>query len=155
VSSLGADYLASPLENNRQNLEKTIDPSYRHRVFITVFAWPPLFRVRADLGGLYNFGPFSDSQDEGFRLATGKEGTLVYPQQPFSIIDKIPFLREAGFSRFILDLCGSPGPSSGSSLKKVQYRNLMKSAQNAVPLAGASRFNWKDGFYKQESQGGD
>jgi putative protease len=151
VSSLGAGYLVSPLENNRQNLEKTIDPSYRHRIFITVFAWPPLFRIRASLGGLYNFGCFFDSQDEEFRLAAEEKGALVYPQRPFSIVDKIPFLREAGFSRFILDLCGSPGTSSGPSIKKIQYRNLMKSAKNAVPLSGASRFNWKDGFYKQES----
>jgi hypothetical protein len=26
----------------------------------------------------------------------------------------------------------------------------MKAAQNAVPIPGASRFNWKDGFYKQD-----
>jgi putative protease len=149
VSSLGADYLVSPLENNRQNLEKTIDGAYRHRVFVTVFAWPPLFRIRADLGKLYNFGSFSDSQDEEFRLVSGEEGAMVYPWRPFSIVDKIPFLREAGFSRFILDLCGSPG-TSGPSLKKVQYRDLMKSAQNALPIPGASRFNWKDGFYKQD-----
>ncbi|MDR2747569.1 MAG: U32 family peptidase [Treponema sp.] len=151
VTSLGAGYLVSPLENNRQNLEKTIDPSYRHRVFITVFARPPLFRIRSSLGNLYNFDRFFDSQEEEFRLSSGEEGTLVYPQQPFSIVDKIPFLREAGFNRFILDLCGSSGVSSGPSLKKVQYRNLMKSAQNGLPLAGTSRFNWKDGFYKQET----
>jgi putative protease len=149
VSSLGAGYLASPLENNRQNLERTIDASYRHRVFVTVFAWPALFRIRADLRAFYDFGPFSDSQDEEFRLASGEEGTFVYPQRPFSIVDKLPFLREAGFSRFILDLCGGLG-NSGFSLKKNQYRDLMKSAQNAQPLAGAGRFNWKDGFYKQE-----
>jgi putative protease len=147
VSSMGAGYLVSPLENNRQNLERTIDPSYRQRVFITVFAWPALFRIRAGLGGLYDFGPFSDSQDEEFRLAAGEEGSSVYPRQPFSIVDKLPFLREAGFSRFILDLRGGLG-NSGSSLKKNQYRDLMKAAQNALPLAGASRFNWKDGFYE-------
>jgi putative protease len=147
VSSLGADYLVSPLENNRQNLEKTIDGAYRHRVFITVFAWPPLFRIRAAPD--YEFGSFSDNQGEEFRLASGEEGARVYPRRPFSIVDKIPFLREAGFSRFILDLCGGPG-TPGLSLKKTQYRDLMKSAQNALPIPGASRFNWKDGFYKQE-----
>jgi putative protease len=147
VSSMGAGYLVSPLENNRQNLERTIDPSYRQRVFITVFAWPALFRIRAGLGSLYDFGPFFDSQDEEFRLAAGEEGSSVYPRQPFSIVDKLPFLREAGFSRFILDLRGGLG-NSGSSLKKNQYRDLMKAAQNALPLAGTSRFNWKDGFYE-------
>jgi putative protease len=149
VASLGAGYLVSPLENNRQNLEKTIESPYRPRVFITIFAWPPLFRIRARLGDLYDFGPFSDSQEEEFRLTSAEEGALVYPRRPFSIVDKLPFLREAGFSRFILDLCGSPG-ASGSSFKKAQYRDLMKSAENALPIPGASRFNWKDGFYKQE-----
>jgi putative protease len=149
VFSQGALYIVSPLENNRQNLEKTIDPQYRHRAFVTVFAWPALFRIRADLGKLYDFGPFSDSQEEEFLLASGEEGTRVYPRRPFYIVDKLPFLREAGFSRFILDLTGSPG-NPGSTLKKAQYRDLMKLAQNATPLAGVSRFNWKDGFYKQE-----
>ncbi|MDR1971061.1 MAG: U32 family peptidase [Treponema sp.] len=147
VASLGAGYFVSPLENNRQNLEKTMDPSCRSRVFITVFAWPALFRIRSNLGKIYDFGRFSGSRDEEFRLAAGEGGSLVYPERPFSIMDKIPFLREAGFSRFILDLSGSPG----SSLKKNQYRDLMKSAQDGAILAGVNRFNWKDGFYRQEN----
>jgi putative protease len=141
VSSLGADNFVSPLENNRQNLEKTLSPGRRSLCFVTIFAWPALFRVRADLGGIYSFKGFADSRGEGFHLSTGKEGSVVYPERPFSIVDKIPFLREAGFRRFILDLSGRP-------LKKAGYRDLMKSVENAAPLPGASRFNWKDGFYQ-------
>jgi putative protease len=143
VSSLGADNFVSPLENNRQNLEKTLSPDRRSLCFVTIFAWPALFRIRADLGGIYGFKGFADSRGEEFRLSTGKEGSVVYPGRPFSIVDKIPFLREAGFSRFILDLSGPP-------LKKTVYRNLMKSVQNAVPLPETSRFNWKNGFYQAE-----
>jgi putative protease len=143
VSSLGADNFVSPLENNRQNLEKTLSPSRRSLCFVTIFARPALFRIRADLGGIYGFKGFTDSREEEFRLSTGREGSLVYPERPFSIVDKIPFLREAGFSRFILDLSGSP-------LKKAGYRSLMKSVQNAVPLPETSRFNWKNGFYQTE-----
>ncbi|MDR3191632.1 MAG: U32 family peptidase [Treponema sp.] len=143
VSSLGTEYFVSPLENNRQNLEKTLSPGRRSLCFVTVFAWPALFRVRADLGGIYGFKGFTDSRGEEFRLSSGKEGSVVYPERPFSIVDKIPFLREAGFSRFILDLSGPP-------LKKAGYRNLMKSVQNAVPLPDTSRFNWKNGFYQAE-----
>jgi putative protease len=149
VSALGADYLVSPLENNRQNLEKTIDPSNRSRVFITIFAWPALFRIRANLEKVYSFTRFSDNRGEEFRLAAGEEGSRVYPEQPFSIVDKVPFLREAGFSRFILDLSGGPGGKSGPAIKKNQYRDLMKSAHEAVPLPDVSRFNWKDGFYQE------
>jgi putative protease len=149
VSSLGADFFVCPLENNRQNLEKTIDTQYRSRVFITIFAWPALFRIRENLSGVYDFARFSGGRDEEFRLAAGEGGTCVYPERPFSIVDKIPFLREAGFGRFILDLSGGPGGKSGPSIKKNQYRDLMQSARNAVPLPDISRFNWKDGFYQE------
>jgi putative protease len=145
VSSLGADNFVSPLENNRQNLEKTVSPRRRSFCFVPVFAWPALFRIRADLSGVYGFKDFSDSRGEGFRLSTGNEGSTVYPQRPFSIVDKIPFLTEAGFGRFILDLSGQP-------MKKAEYRDLMKSVKNAAPLPDISRFNWKNGFYQTEAR---
>jgi putative protease len=143
VSDLGADNFISPLENNRQNLEKTVSPGRRVLTFITVFAYPALFRIRADLSKVYGFKDFSDSREEQFRLVSGPDGSMVYPEKPFSIVDKIPFLREAGFSRFILDLSGPP-------LKKTDYRNIVKSAKDALPLPDISRFNWKDGFYQVE-----
>jgi putative protease len=148
LSSLGADNFVSPLENNRQNLEKSLSPGRRSLCFVTVFAWPALFRIRADLGGIYGFKDFTDSRGEAFRLSAGKEGSAVYPGRPFSIVDKIPFLQEAGFSRFILDLSGQP-------LKKTAYRDLMKSVRNAAPLPETSRFNWKDGFYQPEDRPGE
>jgi putative protease len=152
VSALGADYFVSPLENNRQNLEKTIDPYNRSRIFITIFSWPALFRIRQNLERTYDFTRFFDNRGEEFRLAAGEGGSRVYPERPFSIVDKVPFLREAGFGRFILDLSGSPCGKSGPTIKKNHYRDIMKSAQNAVPLPDISRFNWKDGFYQEEEQ---
>ncbi|GHV37318.1 peptidase U32 [Spirochaetia bacterium] len=145
VSDLGADNFISPLENNRQNLEKTVREGRRVLTFITVFAYPALFRIRADLSRVYGFKDFSDSREERFRLISGPDGSMVYPEKPFSIVDKIPFLREAGFSRFILDLSGPP-------LKKTDYRDIVKSAKDAVPLPDISRFNWKDGFYQAEGE---
>ncbi|MDR2617479.1 MAG: U32 family peptidase [Treponema sp.] len=149
--SNGADYFVSPLENNRQNLERTIPQEgsrgfRRSQVFITLYSRPSLFRIRADLGGIYNFHRFSDARDGDFRLSTGPQGSLVYPEEPFYIADKIPFLKEAGFSRFILDF-------SAGSLKKGEYRDLMEAVRNALPLKGSGRFNWKDGFYKTEETG--
>jgi len=67
--------------------------------------------------------------------------TLVYPWEPFSIVDKTPFLREAGFSRFILDFSSGP-------LKKTEYKEIMEMADRAAPIPGASRFNWKNGFFQ-------
>jgi len=148
VSSSGADAFISPLENNRQNLEKTIGSQKKLRklFFITVFAWPPLFNVRADLSHTLDLNSFADNKDEEFLLSTSREGTKVYPRKYFSIIDKIKFLKEAGFGRFIIDL-------TGTVLKKSNYKDLMRSVNenaegNLQPLPNSSRFNWKDGFYK-------
>jgi putative protease len=147
VADQGISHIVSPLENNRQNLERTIDPSRRASVFITVISYPALFRLRSDLGGIYQFGDFSDSRDEKFRLVSESGGSRVYPEQPFSIVDKIPFLQEAGFSRFIVDLAGA------APLKKPVYKNIMNAVKNALPLPGTVRFNWKDGFYQDQEPG--
>ena len=170
ISSLGVDGFVSPLENNRQNLEKTIGMKVRRKeeknqqfkkgktssrmeqpaalqskYFITVFSYPPLFNIRADVKNVLDLKSFSDNTDENFNLVTGDEGSRVYPEKYFSIIDKIPFLKEAGFKRFIIDLKGQP-------LKKTNYRDLMRtlnenSGLTIQPLPCSSRFNWKDGFY--------
>jgi putative protease len=143
VTTLGLEHFVSPLENNRQNLERTVDASRRSLAFVPVFAYPALFRIRASLGGLYDFDAFSDSHDEAFRLSASDEGSLVVPERPCSLVDKIPFLKEAGFGRFIIDF-------SGTTLKKAAYRDVMRAAQDAMPLPHTSRFNWKDGFYQQQ-----
>jgi putative protease len=151
IASLGMENLISPLENNRQNLERTFSPDRRPWAFVTVFAYPALFRIRSDLGELYDFERFWDSRGEAFRLIhsggtkgrTGGSGSLVIPEQPFSIVDKTPFLREAGFGRFILDFSGPP-------LKKKDYKDIMDAALSASPLPHTVRFNWKDGFYSGE-----
>ena len=149
AASLGADGFVSPLENNRQNLERTLGTdnrqSLRDRVFVPIFAWPPLFHIRADLGKQYDFKMFSDSREEKFLLANGSEGSRVFPAKPFSITDKISFLQDAGFRRFIVDLSGLP-------LKKADYKDLMRAIDNGIPLPRMSRFNWKDGFFSEEPQ---
>jgi len=148
ISSLGADGFIPPLENNRQNLERTLgqDKKLRHMFFITVFAWPPLFNIRADIGSVLKFSSFADNMNENFLLVKEKDNVPaahVYPEKYFSIIDKIPFLKEAGFSRFIIDLrC--------PALKKSNYKDLMKAVNECSPLPGSNRFNWKDGFYKSK-----
>jgi putative protease len=160
----GVDGFVSPLENNRQNLERTINQcrilgeknrnsenkggkkrqsALHSKFFIPVFSWPALFNIKADVSSVLNFDTFADNRDENFFMVTGREGSRVYPNKYFSIIDKIPFLKEAGFSRFIIDL------SADSSLKKSTYRDLMRSIKENTPLPNSSRFNWKNGFYQK------
>ncbi|MDR2739478.1 MAG: U32 family peptidase [Treponema sp.] len=143
ISGMGVDSLISPLENNRQNWEKTVEQNRRSQAFLTVFAYPALFRIRADLGPVYDFSNFQDSRGESFRLISERDGSRVYPEKPFAIVDKIPFLQEAGFRRFILDFSGPP-------LKKKDYKDIMNAVKNGSPLPNAVRFNWKDGFFTQE-----
>jgi len=154
VLSLGVDGFVSPLENNRQNLERTLEEishktgrqkansALRSMAFVPVFAWPSLFHIRSDLGQVYDFNSFTDGRGENFSIVTSPEGSQVYPAAPFSITDKIPFLKEAGFSRFIIDLSGPP-------LKKAFYRDLMRAINDGTPIGGGTRFNWKDGFYQK------
>jgi putative protease len=151
---LGAGCVVSPLENNRQNLEKTW-PGGRERVFVTLFSWPSLFRIRANLGSAYRFREFSGGTGEKFFLVPGTPSaldtgeTIVIPEKPFSIVDKRPFLEKAGFRRFIVDFSGGTG-SGSFPLKKHEYREVMTAVLEGRPLAGTVRFNWKNGFYQEK-----
>jgi putative protease len=144
VLSLGSVAFITPLENNRQNPERTVDTGCRSLAIVTVFSRPALFRVRASLEKHYGFGLFEDSRGEQFRLLDDEGGgSRVLPVKPFSIVDKRPFLEEAGFRRFIVDLSGPP-------VKKKDYKSIMTALYNAAPLPGITRFNWKNGFYAME-----
>jgi putative protease len=140
VNALGLSNVITPLENNRQNLDRTVDGRRRAGTFVTVFAYAALFRIRGNLSSMYDFSDFSDGRGENFQLITGDDGSLVVPEKPFSIVDKIPFLKEAGFSKFIIDF-------SGPQLKKRDYKDVVEAAKTGSPLPFTTRFNWKDGFY--------
>jgi putative protease len=140
VNEFGTAVVVTPLENSRQNLDKTVEAPQRKGTAVTVFAYPALFRIRADLSSIYDFSDFTDGRGETFTLLPSPEGSLVVPSKPFSIVDKIPFLKEAGFGKFILDF-------TGPALKKRDYKDVMDAAKAGAPLPNTQRFNWKDGFY--------
>ncbi|MDR0389747.1 MAG: U32 family peptidase, partial [Spirochaetaceae bacterium] len=143
LSELGFDYFVSPFENNRQNLEKTVEANRRRALFVPVFAYPALFRIRSDLSSFYTFRNFEDNRGEGFELVNRREGSIVIPERPFSLVDKIPFLEASGFKRFILDF-------RGRRLRKKDYKEIMDALRNQRPLSNTSRFNWKNGFFSQD-----
>ncbi len=144
LADLGIDDIITPLENNRQNLERTIPNDRRSGVFVNIFAYPALFRIRADLGTLYDFHSFKDSRGENFTLINNQDdGSIIIPEKAYSIVDKAAFLKEAGFRRFILDF-------SGPRLRKKDYKDVMTALKNGQPLPGTGRFNWRDGFYSDK-----
>lgn len=137
------DAFVTPLENSRQNLEATFEPEQRSRVLVNLFAYPSLFRMRFKLPETYRFTYFSDKEDMVFKAISTENGSFVMPDVPFSIVDKLPFIKTAGFSRFLLDF-------SKTQVRKNQLKQVLSALYKQIPLPDTSRFNWKDGFYSPE-----
>jgi putative protease len=146
----GLSLVSCPLEGNKRNLLASFGPELAKRAMVTVYGKPALFRMRADLSAAHGFGSFRDSQGLEFGLAPdGSGGSIAYPERPFSITDRIEFLRGKGFKRFVCDFSqGFPG--------KAEYKSVMRAAMNFAAVPGAGRFNWKDGFFEEsEPEGRD
>lgn len=139
----GLQSLVCPIEISRDTLEASIDAHYRSQVFVTVFAYPALFRMRFKLPESYDFDFFQDRQGGVFRALSTKEGSYVVPLVPFSIADKGAMLNKIGFTRHIIDI-------SRSSIRRQDFRAVMDSYRKGKILPEISRFNWKDGFYDPE-----
>ena len=137
------DVFVSPYENSRQNLEATYEKNQRSRVLVPIFAYPALFRMRFKLPASYDFTFFSDKEGGVFKALSTEDGSFVTPEKPFSILDKSTFLKNAGFTHFLIDF-------SKTQVKKGTLRQLMKSFYKGEVLPDISRFNWKDGFYSPE-----
>ncbi|AEE16002.1 peptidase U32 family protein [Treponema brennaborense] len=132
-----------PYENSRRNLEATFDGAQRSRVLIPVFAYPALFRMRFKLPASYDFTFFNDKEGMTFKALSTPDGAFVMPDNPFSIIDKIQFLKNAGFTRYLIDF-------SKTSVHKKHLKQILTAMYRAQVLPDTSRFNWKDGFYSPE-----
>ncbi len=133
----------TPLENSERNLEETFSAKLRQRVMVSLFAYPALFRVRFRLPKSYDFNYFHDKEGEVFKFASSADGTVVMPEKPFSIVDKMPALSKKGFSRFLIDY-------SHTKVRKGDLRIIIGSMLKGQLLPETSRFNWKDGFYNPE-----
>jgi len=132
--------VVSPYENSKDNLYEAIDSSWRQNVFVTVFAYPPLFRMRFELPESYGSSVFSDRQSGQFFSVSGPGGSFVLPSVPFSIIDRAVSLNHAGFTRHVLDI-------SRARLQKKEFRAIIEAYHKGNPLPESTRFNWKDGFF--------
>ena len=134
----------TPLENSERNLERTFQtPAERERVLLSIFAYPALFRMRFKLPSDYDFTYFSDKENMNFKVNSTPDGSFVMPELPFSILDKMNTLKTKGWKRQLIDF-------SKTKVLKGDVRNMMSLIQNHEIVQGASRFNWKDGFYNPE-----
>ncbi len=129
-----------PYENSRRNLEQTYDNNVRSRVLVPVFAYPALFRMRFKLPGDYDFTYFEDKEGSVFKVNSTADGSFVMPEGPFSIVDKVGFMKNAGFKKVLIDF-------SKTKVNRSQIKAISTSMMKSQPLPEISRFNWKDGFY--------
>jgi len=148
IQEIGPASLVMPLEIAKQDLLRVAEGANLSLSFVTIFAYPALFRMRARLASLHGFGNFSSKEGEPYILKDGASGSVVVPGEPYSITDRRSFLEEAGFRRFIAAF-------SYVDLKKQLYREVMKAARESTVLQGTGRFNWKDGFWSPEPAGKD
>lgn len=133
----------TPIENSFNNLKATWEPNVRSRVMVTVYAYPALFRMRFRLPESYDFMYFQDKEEKIFKVNSNVDGTVVMPEAPFSIADKVDKIKSEGFGRILIDL--SRTKVTRQELKAIETAMIKKQ-----PIPECSRFNWKEGFYSPE-----
>jgi putative protease len=138
-------YLIPPQEISKQNLMRLAQELPPRTLMPITFSYPHLFKIRGDLAQKYGPTSFVDRDGSSYKLNGRRDYTILSPDKPFSIIDRVPFLKKEGFDKFILDL-------SCANTTKGMFRDIAKAAANALPLDDSSRFNWKDGFYNDEEK---
>ena len=140
----GLSFFQMPYENSETNLGNTFSSgAEKSRVLLPVFAYPTLFRMRFKLPGDYDFTYFSDKEDMVFKVNSTQDGSFVMPEYPFSLLDKLEVLKNKGWTRQLMDF-------SKTKVQKGELKDLLAVIQSRNPIKGASRFNWKDGFYNPE-----
>jgi putative protease len=135
-----------PYEIGKQDFFKVAEGLPAKAFIPIVFAYPPLFRIRADLSRRYDFRYFSDRDGSGYELVGRRDYSTVIPVKPFSLVDRVPFLKKEGYGKFLLDF-------SRVSLAKPLYKQVMKAAEDGSLLPDTGRFNWKDGFWYPDEGG--
>jgi len=141
----GPDFIIPPLEISKQAFGRMAEIVPKKSLFPTVFAYPQLFTIRSDMGELFDLRFLRDRDGDEYELVSSPDGSVVIPIKPFSLVDRIPFLRKDGASKFILDF-------SFIDLKKQVYKRVLQAAKDGIVLPDAGRFNWKDGFWNPEEE---
>jgi U32 family peptidase len=141
----GADFIVPPLEISKQAFGRMTEVVPAKSLFPVVFAYPQLFTIRTDMGELFDLRFLRDRDGDEYELVSSPDGSVVIPIKPFSLVDRIPFLKKDGASKFILDF-------SFIDLKKQVYKRVLQAARDGVVLPDTGRFNWKEGFWNPEEE---
>jgi len=142
----GARFIVPPIEIGKQDFMKVAESLPSKALMPVAFSFPPLFRIRADLTRKYDFKVFEDRDGSAYELHGRGDYSTVTPLKPFSIVDRVPFLKKEGIGKVILDF-------SQVDLQKPLYRQVFRACEEGSVLPETGRFNWKMGFwYPEESR---
>ncbi len=134
----------TPVENSEDNLNRTfIGSEEKDRVLVSVYGYPALFRMRFKLPSEYEFTYFTDKEGMEFKVTSTPDGSIVMPEAPFSLVDKLQTIQNKGYTHILIDY-------SRTKVRKADMRAIMDAITKHEPVPGASRFNWKEGFYNPE-----
>ena len=143
----GACMIIPPLEISKQDLGRVAEGLPGKAVAPVVLSAPPLFRIRGDLSARYDSDRFTDREGGSYRLIGRRDYSVLVSERLFSLIDRIPFLKSEGMGAFILDL-SQIEPNRGL------YRDIARAVDENRVLPETARFNWKDGFWSDETPSG-
>lgn len=143
LENLDIGAFITPAENNRANVLNTFDRNVRPRVMVCVYSYPALFRMRFKLPESYDFMYFWDKKEMPFKALSNPDGTVVMPENPFSIADKAHQLKKDGIDRILVDF-------SRTKVTRQECKSVIAALSGGQPIPETSRFNWKDGFYNPE-----
>jgi len=138
----GLSKIITPIENSYDNLISCYPfKGERSNIFITIFSYPPLFRISSPLPSSYNFSYFKDKEKMFFKSVSTHSSSFVLPATPFSITQRVNGLKKDGFSHFILDF-------SHVMMSPKDYNVIYNAFSLSSHIKDSSLFNWKEGFYK-------
>ncbi len=143
LENLDIGAFITPAENNRENVLNTFDRNVRQRVMVCVYSYPALFRMRFKLPESYDFMYFWDKKEMPFKALSNPDGTVVMPENPFSIADKARQLKKDGIDRILIDF-------SRTKVTRQECKSVLAAITGGQAIPETSRFNWKDGFYNPE-----
>jgi putative protease len=142
----GASFIVPPIEIGKQAFMKVAESLPSKALMPVAFSFPPLFRIRADLTRKNDFRVFEDRDGSAYELHGRGDYSTVTPLKPFSIVDRVPFLKKEGIGKVILDF-------SQVDLQKPLYRQVFRACEEGSVLPETGRFNWKMGFWYPEEGG--
>ena len=109
LHSLGVPKAQATIEIDRSSLAEICSSIRYYKsdidLGLTVYGTPPLFTARAAVGHFKYDKPLQSPKKEIFTLRKEWGGTVTLAKEPFSLLAKLPELKEMGLDYAVIDLC--------------------------------------------------